>query len=235
MKFTGTKENVSRGINIAGYLATRAINLPILSSVLIETNDGGLEISSTNLEIGIKTRVRGKIDKEGRFTVKAKTLLDYVNLLPLENIDLETGKDQLNILCGNFHTKLKGQQSDDFPIIPVIKNGSIVNIGAGDLKQALEGVLFAASIDETRPEIGGILVWFKNDRVNFVATDSYRLAEKYVKISGSNQERKVIVPLKTLQEVSRIVALSENIEDICGNVIDNFFRKISIFFANLSL
>jgi len=226
MKFIGTKENINRGINIAGHLATRASNLPILNNVLLRVQGGGLEVLSTNLEIGIKTKVRGKAEMDGGFSVRAKVLLDYINLLPSGNVEFSVSNDQMLVACENFKTSLKGQKSEEFPIIPQIQGDSQIKIPLNKLKKTLDSVLFAVSLDETRPEIGGVLVWFNENGLRLVATDSYRLSEVTTDLIQSSTEYKIIIPLKALQEVSRITSLSEGVE-----MVEIYFDENQVMFG----
>jgi DNA polymerase III subunit beta len=212
MKFTSTKDNLSRAINIVANLAIRSIGLPVLGNISFTVKDDGLELVSTNLEIGIRTQVRGKAEKNGAFNVRAKVLLDYINLLPEGNVELELIKDQLTIKCANFSTKLKGQSNDDFPIVPHVKNERFISLPLADTRDTLEHVIFAVSNDDMRPEIGGALFLSDNEKLLVVATDSYRLAER--KISSVKEIRGLnfTLPLKTLQEVARIAGLVDSKE-----------------------
>lgn len=215
MKFTCTQENFNQGLIITGHLVNKNINLPILNNVLIEAKNGNLKFASTNLEIGISCLIRGKIEKEGVFTVESKLLSDYVNLLPKENVNVELLKDDfLSIKCKNNQTRIKGINADDFPVIPQIEKKNPYNISINDFKQAIIQVIFAVSNNETRPEINGVFMSFNDEegKVTLVGTDSYRLAEKKVKLSGNNEKKEIIVPVKVLQELLRIISAIKTFE-----------------------
>jgi len=209
MKLTCIQENLNFGLQSTGHLVNKNVNLPILNNVLVEATNGGLKLSSTNLEIGISCQVRCKVEVEGSFTVDAKLLSDYVNLLPNEqiNIDLEKGNN-LKISCRNSNTKIKGIVADDFPVIPVIEKTNAFKIKIKDFKKALAQVIFAVSVSETRPEISGVLMSFnklEKNKLFMVGTDSYRLTEKNIPVESNGEEKEVIVPMKTLQETLRIL------------------------------
>jgi len=207
MKFTCTQENFNRGLLIASHIANRNVTLPILNNVLIKASSGLITLSTTNLEIGITAVIRGKVEQEGEFTVQAKLIADYVNLLPKENIGFELANQTLKIECGNHKTAIKGTEAGDFPEIPEIEDGQEVILKVGDLKSSLSQVLFAVSIDESRPEISGVLFSFSGGILTMVGTDSYRLAEKKISlVKGLNSPKQVIVPLRTLQEAHRILS-----------------------------
>ncbi|MFA6304645.1 MAG: DNA polymerase III subunit beta [Patescibacteria group bacterium] len=206
MKFTCTQENLNKGLMTVGHIANRNLTLPILNNVLIKATGGAVTLSTTNLEIGITASVRGKIEKPGEFTVQAKLIADYVNLLPRENIELDLEGDVLNIKCGNHKTSVKGIGAGEFPLIPEMEKEKMISLTSADLKSALSQVIFTVAIDETRPEISGVLFYFSGKNLTIVGTDSYRLAEKKIAFKGEVLgEKKIIIPLRTLQELYRIL------------------------------
>ncbi len=207
MKFTCTQENFNKALATVSHVASRSATLPILNNVLIQVKDGLINLSSTNLEVGINAHLRGKVETEGAFTIQAKLIADYVNLLPKENIKAELKDQSLYIKCENHETYIKGLDASDFPVIPEIEKKQPVIIKSGDLKQALNQVMFSVTLDESRPEISGILFLLSNKTLTLVGTDSYRLAEKKITLNNTVEvEHKVIVPLRTVQEVSRILS-----------------------------
>jgi len=215
MKLTCLQENLNFGLQITGHLVNKNINLPILNNVLLEVKSGALKLSSTNLEIGISCEVRCKSDKEGTFTAEGKLISEYVNLLPNDQIEIElSDNDFLKLSCKNHQTKIKGIEASDFPVIPQIEKEKPYKVTAETIKKAISQVVFAASSSESRPEISGILLNFnkaEKGKLTLVGTDSYRLAERKLELAGENtDENEVIVPLKTLQELLRILG---NIKD----------------------
>lgn len=230
MKFICTQENLNAGIDLVSRLPSRSVGLPILSNILLEVKGGNLIVSSTNLEIGIKTEIRGKSESEGAFTVDAKVFADYINILPKGNVEIELVKNQLSVTCENFHTKIRGQAADEFPIIPQIEGNGKISIKAIELKRALAQTTFATSFDEMRPEINGVLFKIDKKELLMVATDSYRLAEKKASLEESVDLKEVIIPLKTLQEVERVVS-SINESDI----VDIYFDENQIMLTSGSI
>ncbi|MFZ5364664.1 MAG: DNA polymerase III subunit beta [Patescibacteria group bacterium] len=222
MKFICTQENLNKGLFITGHLSNKNVNLPILNNVLMKVQEGILILSSTNLEIGISCQVRGKVDTAGEFTVESKLFSDFVNLLPNEKVELHLEKDDfLKVSTANTKTKIKGMPSTDFPVIPQIEKKDPYIINIKDLQKAISQVIFAVSTNESRPEINGIFLSFNQEtgKLTLAATDSYRLAEKKIEIAGNKNKSELIVPLKTFQELLRILTVikdepeaSENIE-----------------------
>ena len=221
MKFTCTQENFNKALSNVSHIAGRSVTLPILNNILLEVKDGLINLSSTNLEIGIKTQLRGKIEKEGSFTVQAKLLADYINLLPKEKISLELKDQTVYIECQKHETYIKGLESSDFPVIPEVNTDKKVKLKSIDLKKALNQVMFSVTLDESRPEISGIFFSISNNKLLLVGTDSYRLAEKSIALTDSSgEEHKIIVPLRTLQELNRILS-ETNQEEIIIYINDS--------------
>ncbi|MFW0862700.1 MAG: DNA polymerase III subunit beta [Candidatus Komeilibacteria bacterium] len=229
MKFICTRENLNNGLSVVNHLASHNANLPILNNVLVDAKDGIITLATTNLEIGIKVVVRGKIETEGSYTVPARLFSDFVSLLPNENVDIDLETDGLNVRCKNSQTQIKGMLSEDYPLIPDVSSDKKVSIDMQVFKETLGQTVFAATLDDNRPEISGVFFNFKGQDLVVAATDSYRLAEKRIKVENSI-DQKVIIPLKTLQELSRILAnttekkieiyLNENqIAFSCNNIV----------------
>lgn len=208
MKIICTQENLKKGLSLVSYLTKGSTTLPILNNVLLKTETGFLSLSTTNLEIGITARVRCKIEEEGEFTVSARLLNDFVSFLPKENITLEKTVGGLQVTCQNFTTTIKGLEATDFPIIPKVESPETDTFKLEDFRKTLSKVLFSVAIDESRPEISGVLFYKRGNSLILAGTDSYRLSENSIN-SILNTERKVIIPLRTLQEVMRMSVESQ--------------------------
>ena len=213
MKLICTQENLIRGLNIVSNIVGRNVSLPILNNILIKAQNGVIKLISTNLDIGIKTTIRGKIEKEGELTVPAKLFFDYINLLSsTEQISLEQKEENLIIRAGNQESIIKGQKVDEYPIVPEIEKQTGLKIKTQIFKDALAQVIFAASYDGVRAELSGILFKTEEKFLIMAATDSYRLAEK--KIILDDKQKKIsfnkIIPLRVLQEILRILKTDKN-------------------------
>lgn len=242
MKLICTQENFNKAIFTTQGCITKNINLPILGNILLQTNEGRLKLSATNLEIGITCLIGAKIEKEGTITIPAKTLSSFVSKIKPQKIELETKNDILNIKSKEAKTNIKGVDAKDFPIIPNINEKPILNLKVKDLKLALSQVISAAASSETRPELTGIYtkISFKNpQQLTFAATDSYRLAEKVINLSGGvkdtegfadKEELSFIIPKNTLNQLVRI--LDEESDDIKISVIPS---QISFDYNNTNL
>ena len=206
MKVICTQENLKTGLVSVGRIISSSVSLPILSNVLLKTENGMLKVSSTNLEIAVTTYVRCKVETEGVVTVNCKTLSDLVSSLPNKNITLESHESEISLEAENYHTTIKTLPADEFPLIPEVENVKSFNLSAPEFKQALAQVVFAVSTNQTQPEISGVLFKSEDGGLKVVATDRYRLAEKKLKLQEPlNLPHSLILPQRTIVELSRHV------------------------------
>lgn len=207
VKIFSLQENLKQGLALVSHVAGKNINLPILNNVLIKAEAGKIRLMATNLEIGIINSVRGKIESEGAITVNSKIINDCVNLLPNKKIGLNQKENNLLVDCENYQAKIKGQSAEDFPLIPEVDRKVCFSASAEIVKKAISQVIFATPASETRLELSGVLFIFSGPALTLAATDSYRLAEKKIQIKSTDQEeKKIIVPAKTLQELLRVLS-----------------------------
>jgi len=221
MKIICLQEKLKNAINLVEKIAGKNINLPILNNLLLETDKGRLKISATDLEIAIVFWLTAKIEKTGKVTVPASILNNFISSLPREKIYLESEKQNLKIKCNNFQAQIKGLDPNDFPIIPHIKGEELLKLKTGVLKKALTQVYAAASFTDTRPEIAGVFLKISRDGIiRFVATDSFRLAEKVLKNPISvNKDISFIIPRKAILELVRTLEI--NNKDVSIVLQDN--------------
>jgi len=240
MKFSCTQENLNQVLNIVSHITIKNANLPILSNLLIKAENKNLTISATNLEIGISANMRGKIESDGEFSVDARLLDSYISLLPKDRLEVELVGDELKIQCQKQKTKIKGQNAADFPLIPKLNKENPYVISADSFKEAIYSVSFAAANSEIRPEISGVYMGFLKDKLILTATDSYRLAERKIPYAENHKARlnpdyvniNVIVPVKTLQEVSRILgSLKDELTEETIENIEIYLEESQIMFV----
>ena len=183
MKLLCTQENLNKGIKIVERVISRNTTLPILNNILFETENNKLKISATNLELGIVCWVRAKVDQQGKITVPSQIISNFVSNLPQEKIIFRAdNKGKLNLKCSNYDVDIKTLPAKDFPIIPGIKKDIIAIMNIPSFWRALSQVSCAISTSQSRPEISGILLAINDKDARIVATDSYRLAEKRLKL-----------------------------------------------------
>ncbi len=209
MKITILQENLKKALGIVSGVAGKNQSLPILNNVAIKTKDNNIFLMATNLEIGIMTKLRGKVEKDGSYTVDAKIFSNYISLLPNKKINISLVDDALKVDTENYHTSIKGDSIDEFPLIPSFKKSDFFKIKTKTLKKALSQVMFAVSSNESRMELTGVFFNIEDGDLFMVATDSFRLAEKKMKIETNIKKNSFIVPIKTLQELTKAISVVE--------------------------
>lgn len=216
MKVSVMQENLARGLQIVSRAVSSRSTLPVLANVLFRTEDAGLKLTATNLEIGITCWVPGKIDTDGAITVPARLITDLVNSLPSgDKVDLELqGATMLRIRSSLGETHIKGIDAEDFPAIPTAGDRPTTRIAQGVLRRALEETAFAAATDEARPILTGVLARFEGATVTLAAADNYRIAVKTVPLLDPVEDKSIVVPARSLTELSRVLADSDMPVDI---------------------
>lgn len=203
MKLQVTQENLNRALGSVARVASSRGTLPILSNVLIKTSNNRLSLSATNLDIAITHFIGAKVTEEGSITVPARLMQDFVSSLPGGVIDLELQDTKLHVTTDQYKSVVNGIVADDFPVMPAISEGKQWSLSGAALKKGLQQVVFAASSDETRPVLTGVLLQSVNDKLFGAATDSYRLAEK--QLGESKEEVRVLVPASALHDLLRVL------------------------------
>jgi DNA polymerase-3 subunit beta len=210
------QENLARGLQVVSRAVSARSTLPVLNNVLLRTEDGGLKLTATNLEIGMTYWVPGKIDTDGAMTVPARLLADIVAGLPAnERVDLELqAKETLHIKAGRFETHIKGIDAEEFPAIPTGGERPTTRIPQNVLREALGDVTFAAASDEARPILTGVLAKFEGDTLTLAAADNYRIAVKTLTVLDPVEETSVVIPARSLQELGRILSDTSDPVDV---------------------
>ncbi|HET8992128.1 MAG TPA: DNA polymerase III subunit beta, partial [Candidatus Saccharimonadales bacterium] len=202
MKLQVTQENLNRALSSVARIANSRGTLPILANVLIKTSNNRLSLSATNLDIAITHFIGAKVSEEGSITVPARLMQEFVSSLPEEIINLELDGNKLNVSTDKYNSVVNGVMADDFPVMPAIKEGKNWTINAGVFKRAMQQVVFAASSDETRPVLTGVLLKTSAKNLAMVATDSYRLAEK--QLGKVKEDVEMLIPASALQDLLRV-------------------------------
>jgi DNA polymerase-3 subunit beta len=210
MKLQVTRENLNRALSSVARVANSRGTLPILANVLIKTSSNRLNISATNLDIAITHYIGAKVSEEGSITVPARLMQDFVSSLPDGVVGLELKDTKLHVTTDQYKSVVNGIVADDFPSMPAISGGQTLKISAQSFKKALQQVAFAASNDETRPVLTGVLLQVIDSKLYMAATDSYRLAEK--QLGFNKQDIHLLIPASAMQDLLRI--LSDDAEEI---------------------
>lgn len=203
MKLQVTQENLNRALNAVARVANSRGTLPILANVLIKTSSNRLSISATNLDIAITHYIGAKVSKEGSITVPARLMQDFVSSLPEGVIELDLRETKLHVSTQQYKSVVNGIVADDFPIMPAITSGKSWKTKCQNFKKAMQQVVFAASNDETRPVLTGVLLQTRNGKLFMAATDSYRLAEK--ELGANKDDVNLLIPASAMQDLLRVL------------------------------
>jgi len=206
MKLDINKEKLLKGIQKTEKVVGKNMTLPVLSCILIETEKDYLKISATNLDISIVYKIPAKIEKEGKVAIPTGTINSFLSNLPKNDsrINLELKDDNIHITTESTDTVIKTQSSEDFPEIKEIKNEKEVSLDIKDFISGLNSVWYSSSISSIKPELSSVHIYPEGSDLIFVATDSFRLAEKKVKTKNSDDFESVLIPFKNVSEIIRI-------------------------------
>ena len=214
MKFTITREQFQEGLQaVAGSVPTKT-TLPVLSNILVEANHDGVRLSGTDLDIAVSTIVPASVDQEGSITVPARKLAEIVRELPNASIRITaSGEQRVTIECGRSKFRLLGLPKDEFPAFPAVKFDGGWKATAGNLQKLITHVAFAASTEESRPILNGVLWELRPDRMRMVATNGHRLARMDVPTAtAGGAQADLIVPPKALEQIRKLFSAEDEIE-----------------------
>ena len=207
MKVTVLQENLARGLSIVSRAVSPRNTLPVLANILIASDEGRLRLSATNLELGITCWIAARIEEEGSTTVPARTFADLVNALPPEQVQLtlDAGTQTLNVHSGTSNNDIKCIDAQEFPPLPVPEMDGAVQLNVLDFKEMIQQVAFAASTDEARPVLMGVLVTVDRDTITLAAADGFRLSVRKAVLSAPLQQPlTAIIPARALTELARV-------------------------------
>lgn len=214
MKVTVLQENLARGLSIVSRAVSPRSTLPVLSNILVATDEGRLRLSATNLELGITCWIAARIDEEGSTTVPSRTFLDLVSAMPNDQVQmtLDVKTQNLHVKGGASNNDIKCIDSQEFPPLPTPEMEGAVQLNVADFKEMIHQVAFSASTDEARPVLMGVLMNVEKDKVTMAAADGFRLSVRKAQLSQSvSQPINVIIPARALNELARVAADGEGL------------------------
>ena len=212
MKVTVLQENFARGLSIVSRAVSPRSTLPVLANVLIATDEGRLRLSATNLEMGITCWIPARIEQEGSTTAPARTLGDLINALPGDQVQLmlDTQTQSLHVQSGASNNDIKCIDAQEFPPLPVPDMEGAIQLNVVDFKEMIHQVAFAASTDEARPVLMGVLMQIEKDKVTMAAADGFRLSVRKATLSSpAPNPLNAIIPARALSELARIASDGE--------------------------
>jgi DNA polymerase-3 subunit beta len=228
MKLSCLQQNLTDALNIVGRVVPAKSTLPVLSNVLLATDEGRLKLAATNLEMAMTVWIGARVETEGAITLPARVLSEWTSLLDRDqqiDMTLNPRNKKVQFKCGRYESNISGIDAEDFPPIPAVEEGASVLLEAPLLKDAVTQVVFAAAQDDSRPVLAGVLLKLegsspsadseppptlngakgKGHRLTLAAADGFRLAVRTVDLPDAQQELNMIVPARSLAELARVL------------------------------
>lgn len=205
MKLEGIKEQLEEALNKADKIAGKNTTLPVLSGFYLDARQSSLVIKATNLDIGISIELPVKVLEPGIVVVPAHIITSFVSSLSKDkNITLTTKDQTLEIKTSSTKTAIKTLPSEEFPIIPEIGDDNAFSMPSRDLVFGIRSVIYASATGSIKPELSSIAITHEGDFLVFAATDSFRLAEKKIRIKKMPHFKQILIPQKNAAEIIKI-------------------------------
>ncbi len=205
MKVTCEIKKLQNAVSLADKMTGKNLSLPTLHAIHLEVKGKEIKIKATNLAIGIEVTIPADVAEEGSVLIKGDILSSVCSHLKGDNeVALSLENENLTITTEHNTTVVKCLPNDDFPTLPVVEENEF-NIKTKDLIDGIRSVFFAAAVTDIKPEIASVYIYSENDNLVFVATDSFRLAEKKIKIKGLPEISKILIPYKNIPEILRVL------------------------------
>jgi DNA polymerase III subunit beta len=220
LKISVPREELTRQLGVVSRAASTRTTVQVLAGILLRAEAGRLELAATDMEISLRSALDTEVESEGAVVVPSKLLTDLVRLLPADEVSLEhrSGEGVVEIVSGAATYRLHTYNAEDFPRLPETASVELMPVDADAVLETASRVGRAASRDESRPVLTGILVRFEGQNLVMAATDSYRLAVKETAMASSGPELDAIVPGRALGELTRI---AQGADDLRIGVLEN--------------
>ncbi|MBI3305568.1 DNA polymerase III subunit beta [Candidatus Nomurabacteria bacterium] len=232
MKLECKTEELKSKVSLIERITGKNLTLPVLNSILLIASGKSLKLRSTNLSLGVEVEIRAKIEKEGIAAISGSVLNGvFSNIYQNENIHLEVADGNLLIQAKKSKIKLKGQPHDDFPTIPRVA-GTSFEIDPKKLSEGIRSVYYSSSPSDIKPEISSVYMYTDDDNLVFVSTDSFRLAEKKIKIKGIPEIEGILLPFKNVGEIIRVFGDLTSAIKICFNKNQISFSSDDVYLTS---
>lgn len=208
MKIECIQEKLIEAVGTVEKITGKNASLPVLSSIVLEASDTGLLLKTTNLDMGIEVNIPARVDEKGSVAVSGSILVAFLGGVAGEKIKMELKDQNLKVSTSKNTTTIKALPVDDFPVIPRVE-GESFEVDAKQFIKGLKSVWYSASTSGVKPELSSVYVYCEEGYVVFVATDSFRLAEKKIKIKKSKDFGSILIPFKNVSEIVRVLEKAE--------------------------
>ena len=214
LRITVSKDELVAALGVVSRAVSARTSVQILSGILLEAQGSELRLAATDMELSLRANVTAQIEGDGAIVLPGKTLVDIARLLPADEVAIEhkPAESVVHVTSGSASYTLHTYNPEDFPRLPELDAVQTFSVDRESLLETISRVARAASRDESRPVLTGVLVSFTGGKLVMAATDSYRLAVKETELDGSAPELEAIVPSRALQELARIANHGETVE-----------------------
>lgn len=214
MRIALQRDELVQRLGVVSRAVSTRTTVQVLSGILLRVGDGEIELAATDMELSLRTSATAQIEGDGAVVVPGRRLTELSRLLPAEELEIEHRPEEsvVRITSGSASYSLHTYNPEDFPRLPDVEGIATFSVAREPLLETIGRVARAASKDESRPVLTGILVRFEPGKLVMAATDSYRLAVKQTELEGGTQELEAIVPARALQELARIAQSGDEIE-----------------------
>jgi DNA polymerase-3 subunit beta len=214
LKITCSKDELVQALGVVSRAVSTRTSVQILSGILLEPHESGLRLAATDMELSLRATLPAQVEGDGAIVLPGKTLADIARLLPADEVTIEhkPSESVVHVTSGSASYTLHTYNPEDFPRLPELDAVTTFAVERAPLLETIGRVARAASRDESRPVLTGILVQFTAGKLVMAATDSYRLAVKQTELEGTVPELEAIVPARALQELARIAGSGDEVE-----------------------
>lgn len=206
MKLICSKSNLLHGVNIVSKAVPTRTTMAILECILIDASASEIKLTANDMELGIETKIEGEIAERGVIALDAKIFSEIVRKLPDSDVVIETDASfKTTITCEKAKFNIVGKSGDDFSYIPYIERNESIDMSQFTLKEVIRQTIFSIADNDNNKLMTGELFEIEENHLKVVSLDGHRISIRNIELKNSCQHRKVVVPGKTLQEVSKIL------------------------------
>jgi DNA polymerase-3 subunit beta len=225
MKIVCSKSNLVKGVSIVSKAVPSKTTMPILECILVDATTDVVKLTANDMELGIETRIEGEIIERGIIALNARIFSEIVRKLPDSDVTIETdSSNQTNITCEKAKFNIAAQSGEDFSYLPVIEKEDYITVSEFTLKEVIRQTIFSIADNDTNKMMTGELFEIEENMLKVVSLDGHRISIRKIELKESYSAKKVIVPGKTLQEISKIIGGEADVD------VDISFTKNHIVF-----
>ena len=233
MKIVCSKSNLVKGVNIVSKAVPSKTTMPILECILIDANMDVIKLTSNDMELGIQTEIEGEIIKHGMIAIDAKIFSEIVRKLPDNDVIIESYEYLLTtITCENANFNSSGKSGEDFAYLPIIEKNETIVVSQFTLKEVIRQTIFSIADNESNKLMTGELFEIHDNILRVVSLDGHRLSIRKIELKQQYSDKKIVVPGKTLMEVSKILS-GEAESEVCmyftnNHIVFEFDRTVVV-------